>query len=119
MVVEPPNDGQPAISYAESRNTTDDVKNSNWIVLSSEVPGNFPNTLPHEIMHILLNTFHRADPGTALFHEQTSPNKNVSGTKRIGPYPDAAAAIPLPGFPIPGVGQADTTTIRANAETLP
>ena len=35
---------------------------------------------------------------------------NVGGTKRIGPYPQAATA---------GVGNGDTTTIRGNAENLP
>jgi hypothetical protein len=67
-------------------------------------------TLPHEIMHILLNAGHRADPPTALFRGGTTIDKRVDGTKRIGPYPDATAA---------GVGTTDTTTIRDHAESLP
>jgi hypothetical protein len=68
-------------------------------------------SLAHELMHILLNSHHRAnEPPTSLFRGGTTPNKNVRGTKRIGPYPQAAAA---------GVGNNDTTTIRNNAESLP
>lgn len=73
-------------------------------------------------MHILLNIFHRpGEPGTALFHGNTSSNKDVSGTKRIGPYPDAAVATytPMPGLTIHGIGNSDTTIMRANVETLP
>ncbi|MCG2678789.1 MAG: hypothetical protein L6455_02300, partial [Kiritimatiellae bacterium] len=68
-------------------------------------------TLPHEIMHILLNSPHRSgEPITALFQGGTTVDKSVDGTKRIGPYPDAASA---------GVGSADTITIRSKAESLP
>ena len=72
----------------------------------------FPHSLSlaHEIMHILLNAEHRlGEPNTALF-KVTSVNTDVAGTKRIGPYPDAATA---------GVGNSDTATIRSVAEALP
>jgi hypothetical protein len=49
----------------------------------------------------------RRNNAIALFHGTTT--KAEYGTKRIGPYPAAAT----------GVGNDDTTTIRANAEQLP
>jgi hypothetical protein len=111
IVVESMNtNGGRGTSFPKVRNGTGDAKYDNWMVLSSGVVGNFPNTFPHELMHILLNSAHRGDPATALFKGGTSPNKDVGGTKRIGPYPDATAA---------GVGQTDTTTMRASTETLP
>ncbi len=64
-------------------------------------------------MHILLNHFHRVspyDPDTALFRGGTTLSKAVGGTKRIGPYPDAASA---------SVGNNDTHDIRQTAENLP
>lgn len=103
-------DGGRGGAWPRARNGGSDAKYNNWIVIASQTPGNFPNTLPHEIMHILLNSPHRGDPNTAVFKGGTSPNKDVGGTKRIGPYPEATAA---------GVGQDDTTTIRASAEILP
>ena len=66
---------------------------------------------PHEVMHLLLNMGHRGgEPATALFMGGTTLTKATAGTKRIGPYPDAAAAA---------VGNADTTTIRTVAQALP
>jgi len=58
-----------------------------------------------------LNKGHRTlEPFTALFRTNTEATKVVWGTKRIGPYPDAATS---------NVGNDDTTTMRTNAETLP
>ena len=76
------------------------------------VGGSDPFNLPHELLHDLLNRAHRepGEPTTALFKGGTSPTNVVNGTKRIGPYPDAAAS---------NTGNDDVTTIRANAETLP
>jgi hypothetical protein len=68
-------------------------------------------TLPHELLHELLNRGHRSsEPNTALFKGGTDVTKAVGGTKRIGPYPDAANS---------GVGNDDTTILRVAAETLP
>lgn len=74
------------------------------------VGGTDPFNLPHELMHDLLNQAHRStEPTTAIFLGGTSPTKIVSGTKRIGPYPDAATTV----------GNDDVTTIRTSAENLP
>jgi hypothetical protein len=95
-----------AESYPRARNNTANAADKNFIVVSSAATA---LTLGHEMMHILLNSPHRAnEPNTALF--RGTPTKVVGGTKRVGPYPGAAAV---------GVGNADTTTIRNNAETLP
>ena len=73
-----------------------------------------PFTVAHELMHILLNETHivarNNEPSTALFHSPTSSTNTVPATKRIGPYPDAAAV---------NVGNNDTGTIRPKAEALP
>ncbi len=102
------------IAYPAVRNSTGNAAYKNWVVLKSDTPGTYPHTLPHELMHILLDSPHRsspADPSTAVFYASgTSANKDVTGTKRIGPYPGATTA---------GVGEDDTETIRENAETLP
>ena len=77
-----------------------------------------PAVLPHELMHILLNSPLRTPPGnssisldpdTAIFTFPAGPTKSVIGTKRIGPYPDAAQAEQ---------GQNDSKTMRDNSETL-
>jgi hypothetical protein len=97
-----------ATSYPRVRNTTANTNAHNFVVTSR---GANVFTLAHELMHVLLNSPHRAnEPATSLFRGGTTPSKIVGGTKRIGPYPQAAAA---------GVGNADTTTIRNVAETLP
>jgi hypothetical protein len=97
-----------AVSYPAVRNLSADPNAKNFVVTSR---GATVLSLAHEIMHILLNSPHRAnEPNTALFRGGTTPNKSVGGTKRIGPYPDASAV---------GVGNADTTTIRGVAEALP
>ncbi len=84
---------------------------NNIAVASTASGGGFPNTFAHEVLHILLDDAHRAnEPDTALFKGGTTTSKAVNGTKRIGPYPDAAAA---------GVGNGDTSTIRGHAEALP
>ena len=84
---------------------------NNVIVGSGAAGGGDPHNLAHEIMHILLNAFHRAgEPLTAVFRGNTTLSKAVGGTKRIGPYPDATTA---------GVGTGDTGTIRGNTEALP
>jgi hypothetical protein len=103
--------GGKATAYSSSRNVTGFSQYSNWAVLSSSIVGTSPNTFAHELMHILLNhAGHRADPATALFNGTPSTTKAVSGTKRIGPYPDATTAT---------VGEDDAITMRANAENLP
>ncbi|MFY0576258.1 hypothetical protein ACN28S_19565 [Cystobacter fuscus] len=106
------NSGGRGTSYPKARNQSGNPLNSNWVVMSSATAGGgYPNTLAHELMHVLLDTAHRPnEPATALFRGGTTPNKSVGGTKRIGPYPGAASA---------GVGNSDVTVIRANAETLP
>ena len=97
-----------ATSYPTVRNRTGNAAAQNFIV-TSRTANVF--SLAHEFMHILLNSPHRPnEPPTSLFRGGTTPNKSVGGTKRIGPYPQAAAA---------GVGNADTTTVRNSAETLP
>jgi hypothetical protein len=97
-----------ATSYPHVRNTSGNAAAQNFVVTSR---GANVFSLAHELMHVLLNSPHRAnEPATSLFRGGTTPNKSVGGTKRIGPYPQAAAA---------GVGNADTTTIRNAAETLP
>jgi hypothetical protein len=97
-----------ATSYPTVRNATGNAAANNFVVTSV---GANVFSLAHELMHILLNSPHRPnEPPTSLFRGGTTPNKSVGGTKRIGPYPQAAAA---------GVGNNDTTTIRNSAETLP
>jgi len=92
-----------AAAYPRAANKSENAACQNFIVIKSS-RGDW--TLPHEIMHILLNRIHRAgEPDTALFfHEQTI------GSKRIGPYPDAALA---------DVGNDDAFVVRDKAETLP
>jgi hypothetical protein len=110
--------GDRAIAYPQARNKTSKPAFGNWIVNAATNPagenagGGKPNTLPHELMHILLNSPHRpiGEPITALFRSPTDTNKWVSSTKRIGPFSD-----PNPDV----VGKTDTTTIRASAEKLP
>lgn len=105
------NSGGRGTSYPKARNLSGDSKYNNWVVINNgSAGGGDPHNLAHEIMHILLNAPHRADPSTALFRGGTDYDKNVNGTKRIGPYPDATAA---------GVGENDTNTIRTNAEVFP
>lgn len=101
--------GARAISYYSSENKTGKPALSNFIVISAEAV--WPFTMPHEIMHVLLNKGHRDfEPFTALFYSPTSEFKTSDGKKRIGPYPRSATA---------NVGNDDTTTMRSNAETLP
>ena len=101
-----------AVSYFQNANSTiANAKNS--IALSSN---RNPYTMAHEMMHILLNAYHRgspqnpgpADPISALFFPITSETKEVDGTKRIGPYPGYA-----------GVENNDATAIRNTSESLP
>jgi hypothetical protein len=97
-----------ATSYRASRNKTGNPNAQNFVIMSR---GAGVLSLPHEMMHVLLDSPHRAnEPATALIRGGTSATKAIGGTKRIGPYPDAAAA---------GVGNNDTTTIRNHAEALP
>ncbi len=98
-----------AIAYYSSQNKTGNPALSNFIVISSDAVR--PFTVAHEIMHILLNQGHRnLEPSTALFYSPTSQFKTTAGKKRIGPYPQSKTN---------NVGDDDTTTMRANAETLP
>jgi hypothetical protein len=107
--VENPAAEVPAVAYNQDRNRTGNPALQNFVVLSG--PSKRVFSLPHEFMHILWNGPHRGgEPQTALFWAPTSPNKDVDGTKRIGPYPDAETA---------GIGNDDTTTIRSTAEDLP
>jgi hypothetical protein len=97
-----------AVSYPAVRNLTANANAKNFVVVSR---GATVLSLAHEMMHILLNSPHRAnEPATSLFRGGTTPSKAVNGTKRIGPYPQAAAV---------GVGNGDTTTVRTAAESLP
>lgn len=103
-----------AVAYYESYNATGDDAYSNWVVMCADT--RIFSTLGHEVLHILLNAPHRVDasgdpldPVTALFYPEGIP-QSVGSTKRIGPYPDAAAA---------GVGDNDTEVIRAATENLP
>ncbi len=94
-------------SYYESANQTGDDAADNFIVLQEDLRTD--DTLGHEIMHVLLNSGHRAnEPETALF--VISGSSGVEGSRRIGPYPDAATS---------GVGNDDTATIRSTSESLP
>lgn len=100
-----------ATAYRAGRNATGNARFQNFVVVG---PTRGELSVGHELMHVLLNISHRMSAGgawldatTALFHGTTT--KAVDGTKRIGPYPAAAA----------GVGNDDTTTIRNNAEQLP
>lgn len=98
-----------AIAYYSSQNNTGKPALSNFIVIDANAAR--PFTMPHEIMHILLNRGHRNfEPSTALFYSPTSQFKTTAGKKRIGPYPQSKTN---------NVGDDDTTTLRANAETLP
>jgi|GEM_PF-3534698 len=90
---------------SQINNATGTLKLQNNIVMSSN---RTTLTAPHEILHVLLNSNHRPDPATALFKGGTTASKDVGGTKRIGPYPEAAT-----------VGNNDVTTIRKAAEKLP
>jgi hypothetical protein len=97
-----------ATSYRASRINVPGSGAKNFVIMSR---GAGILSLPHELMHILLDSPHRAnEPATSLFRGGTSPTKAVTGTKRIGPYPQAAAV---------GVGNNDTQSIRNNAESLP
>ncbi|MDQ3622823.1 MAG: fibronectin type III domain-containing protein [Verrucomicrobiota bacterium] len=98
-------------AYPAVRNLSGDPAYNNWVVVvGSSSGGGDPFNLAHEILHILLNSGHREDPPTALFKAETTESKEVGGTKRIGPYPDATSA---------GVGEDDTPTARENTEVLP
>jgi hypothetical protein len=101
--------GALATAYPAARNLSGNPTLSNWIAVNSAASRADPLTMPHELMHILLNSPHRGDPTTALFYA-SSTGPGVTGTRRIGPYPDAASA---------GVGFTDTRTIRVAAESLP
>lgn len=90
-------------AYPATRNQTGNPAGDNFVVIAANEG---PVTLAHEVMHILLDSAHRADPSVALFRSPTT-TKAVTGTKRIGP------------FPSDGPGTTDTATIRAAAENLP
>ncbi len=95
----------PAAFYAAA------ASRNSIVIGSASAGGSDPHNLAHEMMHILLNAAHRtSEPATAVFRGGTTRSKSVTGTKRIGPYPDATAA---------GVGTDDVRDIRANAEILP
>jgi hypothetical protein len=104
--------GAAGTSYPEIRNLSGNLGWKNWFVIASWASGGSqPNVFAHEVMHILLNAGHRdqgLEPVTALFR-QVQTTGIVGGTKRIGPYPPAALSV----------GNGDTTTMRAAAETLP
>jgi hypothetical protein len=98
-----------AMAYFPARNMSGKPAFNNFIVISTAAAR--PFSLPHEIMHVLLNQGHRdLEPNTALFYSPTAINKAVYGKKRIGPYPQSTS---------PNVGNDDTTTMRSNAEKLP
>jgi hypothetical protein len=98
-----------AMAYYPVRNMSGQPVFNNFIVISATAVR--PFTMPHEIMHVLLNRGHRnLEPATALFYSPSALNKAVYGKKRIGPYPQSTAA---------NVGDDDTTTMRTNAENLP
>lgn len=106
------------ISYRAGNNNTNDQSYQNFTIIDSFLAGNTnPNTLPHEIMHILLNSSHRddfpdpEDPYTSLFYKDTDPNQDVQGTKRIGPNSETE--------PENVAGHDDVTKLRETAENLP
>src|SRR5262249_18023307 len=104
----------PAVSYIAARDRTMQRNIRNFIVMAQgftqERPLE-PYVLPHELMHILLNAGHRrGEPNTALFNVRPEQGADVDAAKRIGPYPDAAAAQ---------VGNDDTFIIRRAALKLP
>lgn len=102
--------GSLAQAFPAVRNQSGNSALSNWVAVDSVASRTDQFTMPHELMHILLDAPHRrGEPTTALFYE-TSTGPGVTGTKRIGPYPDAASA---------GVGNDDTHTIRNVTENLP
>ena len=112
--------GTRAMAYPVVKNRSNDPSFNNWIVVAANnaagenAGGGKPNTVPHELMHILLNAGHREAPGrdpvTALFLKGTSLDKYVTSTKRIGPYADSATSK---------AGHNDTQVMRVNAEILP
>jgi hypothetical protein len=106
------NGGNRGSSYPQARNQSGTAAWKNFVVIASgSAGGGDPHNLAHELAHVLINAPHRAnEPATALLRGGTTLSKAVGGTKRLGPYPDAAAV---------GVGNADTTTIRTNVSTLP
>ncbi len=92
-------------AFINKFNETGDAKYQNFVLISATKG---PFTTPHEFLHVLLDSEHRADdPETALFKSPTSSSNAVGGTKRVGPYKDD------------GSGDMDTRTIRATAENLP
>lgn len=100
-----------ACSYYSAFNKSNVPQRNNWIVINSQHTGH-PHLLGHEIMHILLNSGHRTrlnEPDTALFN-RIQNTLNVSGPRRIGPYPDATTQQ---------TGTKDTTILRDSAESLP
>ena len=101
--------GDPGEAFSRYRNRTNNPNAQNFIILRGRARK--PFTLPHEIMHILLDSAHRFnEPKTALFNAPTSPQNSVDATKRIGPNPAATTA---------NVGKGDTSAMRGTTNTLP
>lgn len=97
-----------AWAYYPAANATQNPAYQNFCVVSASIYTAL--TIPHEVMHVLLNASHRSnEPDTALFYEFSPAGKPVGGPKRIGPYPDAQSA---------GVGNDDTMQIRSIVEVL-
>ncbi|MDA1142440.1 MAG: hypothetical protein O3B01_28075, partial [Planctomycetota bacterium] len=96
-----------ATAYRKGSNQTGNPEGQSFVVMG---PTRGVLSVAHEPIHIMLDSSHRGadEPNTALFHPTTT--NAVNGTKRMGPYPDAANA---------NVGNADTTNLRASAESLP
>lgn len=93
-------------SYTASMNQTGNNAYKNFTVLSRNA---IPRILPHESMHILLDSGHRdGDPAIALFYRSlTPPGTGVAAPRWIGPFPDC------------GPGENDTNLLRQRAEALP
>ncbi|MCW5776445.1 MAG: hypothetical protein KIS87_08415 [Phycisphaeraceae bacterium] len=97
-----------AYAYYPSANATQDSAYQNFCIVSANIYTTL--SIPHEVMHVLLNASHRSsEPDTALFYPTPAAGKPVGGPKRIGPYPDAQST---------GVGNDDTMKIRSIVEVL-
>jgi len=113
-------DGGGAHSYPARANRTRNASAMNFVVFPADPSVRYAYTLPHELMHILLNDEHRTigvgysadEPDVSLFFPSESKENTLDGAKRIGPFPysnEAAADL---------VKQ-DTFVIRNSAFMLP
>lgn len=91
-----------ATAYPPVRNRSGDPRLVDFAVVGAR--GKRPFTLAHELLHILLDSAHRArEPSISLFRSPTSGTNRVRSTKRVGPNRST------------GVGATDTQIVRGAA----